>query len=202
MKANNRSDNRKALPDEQIIDLYWKRDESAIDETDFKYRRYLYTVAYNILHNQGDSDECLNDTYLGTWNAIPPARPSPFQVFISKIMRNIALVRYKKNNATKRVSSEMTVTLDELDKYLPYNEQVISAEEDYYLYQLGAALSDCLRKMPQRRCFIFICRYYCCDRIFDIAEMLHVNERTVYRELESARQELREHLTKEGFFHA
>ena len=202
MKNQHETELRRALADEQIIALYWKRDEKAIDETDFKYRRYLYTVAYQILHDAQDSDECLNDTYLGAWNAIPPAKPSPFQVFLSKIMRNTALVRYKKASAQKRVPSEMTVTLDELDKYLPYNEQALSAEEEYHLYQLSSSLSQCLRAMPQNRCFIFICRYYCCDRISDIAEMLHTSERTVYRELEKARQELKEHLTKEGFFNA
>lgn len=91
------------LKDEQIIELYWAREERAISETDRKYRKYLYTVAYNILHSDPDCEECLNDTYLGTWNAIPPHRPNFFQAFLSKIMRNTAVVHYKKNHTQSRI---------------------------------------------------------------------------------------------------
>ena len=76
------------MTDEEIISLYWQRQEKAIDATDTKYGNYLYTIAYNILNDNMDSEECLNDTYLGTWNSIPPHRPSIFQAFLSKIMRN------------------------------------------------------------------------------------------------------------------
>ncbi|MBQ8910952.1 MAG: sigma-70 family RNA polymerase sigma factor [Clostridia bacterium] len=202
MNSNDIKKNRKALPDPQIVDLYWKRDEQAIDETDFKYRNYLYTIATNILNNSLDSEECLNDTYLGTWNAIPPERPSPLQVFLSKIMRNTALVRYRKNNAEKRVPSEMTVSLDELEKYIPYDKQTPSAEEDYYIYQLSCSLNDFLKTLPKRQCLIFICRYYCCDRISEIARILSISERSVYRELEDVKEKLKKHLEKEGYFNA
>ena len=98
---------RTLLEDEEIIELYWARNERAISETDKKYKNYLYTIAYNILHDALDCEECLNDTYLGTWNTIPPTRPNVFQAFISKIMRNTAIGRYNKNTADKRVPSEM-----------------------------------------------------------------------------------------------
>lgn len=196
---NNPYDNRPLLDDERIVALYWQREEKAISETDRKYGKYLYTIAYNILHNDPDSEECLNDTYLGTWNAIPPAKPTLFQAFVSKIMRNIAVVRYKKNHASFRVPSEMTVSLEELEQQLPYEP---SAADDYAVYKLSRLLSDYLRKMPEKRAFIFICRYYCADRIVDIASMLHVSESTVYRELDEIKKGLREILIKEGYRNA
>ncbi|MBE6676568.1 MAG: sigma-70 family RNA polymerase sigma factor [Clostridia bacterium] len=199
MKMTDTTDSRPLLEDHRIIDLYWQREERAITETDRKYGRYLYTIAYNILHNDPDSEECLNDTYFGTWNAIPPAKPTFFQVFLSKIMRNTAVVRYKKNHAKSRVPSEMTVSLDELDGCIPYEPSVA---DDYEVYRLSRLLSDYLRKMPEKRAFIFVCRYYCADRIMDIASMLHVSESTVYRELDEIKKGLREILIKEGFINA
>ena len=102
------------LSDEEIIELYWKRNEDAIQQTDVKYGKYLFTIAYNIVHDRLDSEECLNDTYLGTWNKIPPERPLVFNVFLSRIMRNVAINRYKKNNAAKRVPQGLIVPLEEL----------------------------------------------------------------------------------------
>ncbi len=189
-------DSEHFLSDEAIIELYWKRDEEAITQTDRKYKRYLYTIAYNILHDNLDCEECLNDTYLGTWNAIPPQRPSVFQIFLSKIMRNTAVIRYKYNTAQKRVPSEMTLSLDELNECIPSDP---SAEEEYFIGELSRLLSEFLRKLPERSAFIFICRYYCSDRISDIAQMLHISERTVFRELTSMRSDLKDLLEKEGY---
>ncbi len=198
MSPKNNSRQVQAMADDEIIDLYWKRDERAISETDRKYKHYLYTIAFNILHNDPDSEECLNDTYLGTWNAIPPAKPSVFQIFLSKIMRNIAVVRYKRNTADKRIPSEMTVSLDELQNYVPYTESV---EHEYAVYQISRLLSSYLRSLPERRAFIFICRHYCADRIEDIARMLNISESTVMRELRTIREGLKALLIKEGYFH-
>ena len=184
------------MDDDKIISLYWERDEQAITETDKKYRRYLYTIAYNILHDTMDCDECLNDTYLGTWNAIPPARPSVFQMFLSKIMRNTATVRYKRNTADKRIPSEMTISLEELEQCMP---QGLTTEEEYMVSELGKLLSGYLRSLSDDDSFIFFCRYYCSDKITDIAQMLHVNERTVYRKLTIIREDLKKLLEKEGF---
>ena len=184
------------LGDEEILDMYWARDEKAITETDRKYRRYLHTIAYNILHDDLDCEECLNDTYLGTWNSIPPARPRIFQIFLSKIMRNIAVTRYKRNTAGKRIPSEMTVSLEELGQSIPFSE---SAEHDYLVREVSRILSQYLRTLPERSAFIFICRYYCSDRIADISQMLHISERTVFRELTEIREGLKKALEKEGY---
>ena len=100
------------MSDEDIVALYFARNEKAISETDLKYGRYLFTIAYNIVHDRLDCEECLNDTYLGTWNAIPPHRPPVFQVFLSKIMRNTAVDKFRKTRASKRIPSELVVSLD------------------------------------------------------------------------------------------
>ena len=184
------------LSDERIIDLYWARDEKAISATDDKYRRYLFCIAQNILRDPLDSEECLNDTYLGTWNAIPPHRPSFFQVFLSKIMRNTAVVRYKKNRIARRVPSELTVSLAELEECVPFTSSV---EEEYLLSELGKILNDYVRGLSERRAYIFVCRYYCSDRVSDIAAMLHVTPNTVTRELTAIREGLREKLEQEGY---
>lgn len=184
------------LADEIIVDLYFGRSEQAIVETDKKYRKYLWTIAYNILHDNLDCDECLNDTYLGIWNAIPPEKPLSFQAFISKIMRNTALRRYKKNTADKRIPSEMTISISELGDTIPD----ASYSDDYFSGEISRVLSDYLRELPERSAFIFICRYYCSDKISDIANMLHVGERTVFRELTSVRKGLLEKLKKEGYY--
>lgn len=82
---------QKSFADEQIIDMYWNRDEQAIQETDRKYGNYLFTIAYNIVYDSCDCEECKNDTYLRAWNAIPPTRPNVFLAFITTIIRNIAI---------------------------------------------------------------------------------------------------------------
>lgn len=184
------------MEDEKIIELYWDRNEQAIAETDKKYKRYLYGIAYNILHNDPDCEECLNDTYLGTWNAIPPSRPSIFQIFLSKIMRNTAITRYKRNSADKRIPSEMTVSLEELDQCIPKS---LSTEEEYLVSELSRILSGYIRSLSEDDAFVFFCRYYCSDKISDIASMLRVSERTVFRKLTDIKQDLKKLLEKEGY---
>ena len=120
-------------------------------------------------------------------------------MFLSKIMRNTAIVRYQKYTASKRVPSEMTVSLAELGESMPYAP---SAEDEYLVLQVSRIVSDFLRSLPERSAFIFICRYYCSDRIADIAAMLHISERTVFRELTEMRNSLKEILKKEGYDNA
>lgn len=183
------------LTDEQIIDLYWKRDENAIKQTDRKYGKYLYVIAYNIVHDRLDCEECLNDTYLGTWNRIPPQRPSVFQVFLSRIMRNIAIDKFRHNRATKRVPSEMLVSLEELDDCMP---SAPSTEDDLANDRLAKLLNDFVQALDDRKQFIFVCRYYYADKVSSIAHMLQVGEATVFRELAEIRKNLKNYLEKEG----
>ena len=102
------------MTDEGIVSLYWDRDEQAITETDLKYGRYCFAIAYNILCNKEDSDECVNDTYNKAWNSMPPQRPVFLSAFLGKIVRNISLNRYKENKTQKRGGSQIELILDEL----------------------------------------------------------------------------------------
>lgn len=197
MKNENASRQAAVLTDEKIIELYWARNEQAIGETDKKYGKYLFTIAYNIVHDRLDCEECLNDTYLGTWNRIPPTRPSVLQAFLSRIMRNIAIDRFRKNTASKKVPSELMCSLEELDDCIADG---MTVEEEYAVREIARVLSDYLRELPDRSEFIFVCRYYFSDYVKKIAEMLKVSEDTVYRELAEMRQGLKERLDKEGLY--
>lgn len=185
----------KVISDEAIVELYWNRNEKAIKETDKKYGGYLLTIAYNIVRNKQDSEECLNDTYLGTWNQIPPTRPQIFRVFLSKIMRNIAVDRFRKTNAAKRVPTELCVSLEELNDSLPAS---LTLEEELEIKETAKKLSTFIRTLEEREEFAFVCRYYYADRISDIAKMLQVSTATVFRILSEVRTRLKEYLEKEG----
>lgn len=101
------------MEDERIIDLYWERSEAAISETSKKYGPYCRTIAYNILADSFESEECENDTYIAAWNTIPPTRPRILKSFLGRLTRNIALDRYDYNKAKKR-NNEFDILLSEL----------------------------------------------------------------------------------------
>lgn len=180
--------------DEEIIDLYWSRNEDAIPETDRKYGKYLYTIAYNIVHDNLDCEECINDTYFSTWNRIPPTRPTVFQVFLSKITRNIAVDKYRKNNAEKRIPSEMINSLDEIDECLVHSDSV---EEELDIKHISLVLNDYLNELSKKDITLFVCRYYYCDSIEDIAQMFKVSQSTVFRRLTNIKEGLRRRLAEE-----
>ena len=183
------------LSDTDIIDLYFKRDELAISATGDKYGKYLFTIGNNILNDKEDSEECLNDTYFATWNRIPPERPNYLQMFLSKIMRDVSISRYRKNKAKKRPPSELTLSLEELGNCIVSEADV---EEDLAIRELARLLNEFLKDISKRQRFIFVCRYYYCDSVKSIATMLEVGTKTIYRELESIRNQLRLALKKEG----
>lgn len=191
------TDRRRAtLGDEEIIDLYWARDEEAIRETDRKYGTLLYQLAYNILHDRCDSEECQNDTYLGIWNTIPPTRPASFQAYIVKLMRRIAISRYRENTALKRVPSEMTECLEELLESMTALPHLGIEVEDRS--ELADLINEFIRGLNERQRYIFIGRYYMSNPIESIAQELSVTNSTVYRELERLRKSFRQHLERNG----
>ena len=190
------TDTAQVLSDEQIIQLYWDRNETAITATDEKYGRYLYTIAYNVLHDRLDCEECLNDTYLGTWNRIPPTRPAAFMVFLSKIMKNIAVDRHRKNTAEKRDPGELTASLDELEDCIPAGESV---EDEFTRGEIVRILNDYLRTLKERQLTVFVSRYYYCDTLDSIAEMTGTSVNTVLRDLAAIRKGLAARLEKEGY---
>jgi RNA polymerase sigma-70 factor (ECF subfamily) len=183
------------LSDPEIIKLYFDRDESAIEATDSKYGNYLFTIGYNILSDKWDSEECMNDTFFRTWNRIPPEKPNIFQAFLSKIMRDISIDCYRKKSADKRKASELAVSLEELGDCIICDSSV---EEDYAIKTLAETLNTFLKNISKMERFIFICRYYYCDSVRHIANMLNTSTKTIYRKLEKIRNELRIKLTAEG----
>ena len=188
---------RPCLEDDEIVTLYWERDEKAIEETDKKYGKYLYTIANNIVRNHQDCEECLNDAYLGTWNRIPPARPTFFQAFLSKITRNVAIDRFRMNTAEKRIPSELTASLDELGDCIAYDGEL---DTNLVVEDIVRVLNKCLAQETRRKQFVFICRYYYADSIANIATSLGMSEKTVARELAQVRANLRTAFEKEGYF--
>lgn len=186
----------KSLLDDQIIDLYWQRDERAIRETDRKYRARLMRVALNILHDLQDSEECLNDTYVCAWNSIPPARPTYLQAFLISITRRGALNRYKAARRQKRVPSELTSSLSELDDMLSDGDQFYSESQTRALAEILEAF---VAGLPERRMLIFMGRYYAARPVRELAELLGCSESTVNKEIAAIKRELRAVLENEGY---
>ena len=186
----------KPMSDADIIELYWQRDEQAIKETDIKYKSFLLSVAQNIVHDVRDSEECLNDTYVGAWNAMPPARPTVLQAFLATIMRRIAINRYKANKRHKRVASELTVSLSDLGDMLA-DEDDVSAEMQ--AQELAAAISRYVRALPDRQMVIFVGRFYMADPLMKIAQEVGCSLATVKREIAAIKDGLKKHLESEGY---
>ena len=184
------------MSDEQIVELYWQRDEQAIKETDIKYKKFLLSVAINIVHDMCDSEECLNDTYIGAWNAIPPARPVALQAFLGAIMRRTAIDRFRTNNRQKRVASEFTLSLSELEDFIA-DDSDMNAEIE--AKELGKIISNYVRSLPDRQMYIFVGRYYFAEPIVKICEELGCSISTAKREIKSIKIGLKEKLESEGF---
>lgn len=183
------------MSDEQIVELYWQRDERAINETDIKYKKFLLSVAYNIVHDTFDSEECLSDTYIGAWNSIPPAKPTLLGAFLVTIMRRTAIDCYKARKRQKRIASELTVSLSEVEDFI--------ADDDMYsetdAKELGRVISDFVRSLSDRRMYIFMSRYYFARPIKKIAKLLGISESTVNKEIATIKRDLKEKLEKEGY---
>ena len=116
------------MEDKKIVELYWQRDETAIEKTQQKYGRYCFSIAYGVLHVKEDAEECVNDTYVDAWNSMPPSKPSRLAAFLGKITRRIALDRYRYITARKRGAGEVSVTLDELAECVPDNTDIQTAD--------------------------------------------------------------------------
>ena len=143
------------MDDLRIIELYTERDEQAIKETDAKYGRLCYSIAYNILNNHEDSEECVNDTYVGTWNAIPPAKPNNLMAFVCKIARNLSLKRLEFMKRQKR-STDVLLALEELEMVLPDERYAPDASDE----EVGKLISKFLRTQKEDVRNVFIRKYY------------------------------------------
>ena len=195
MKLQSKQSVKMPMDDEKIVELYFERDEKAIEETDFKYKKYLFSIAYNVLHDRLDCEECLNDTYLGAWNAMPPSRPNVLKAFLTTITRRIAIKRYHGNMRQNVIPSEMTVSLSELEDFIASDD----VDADLDAERLGRVISDFVRSLSARRQFIFMSRYYVADPIDTIARDLSLSRSMVNKELAAIRNALREELESEGY---
>lgn len=194
---NKRTEQQTVIADEQIIELYWQRNENAIQETDKKYGQFLFGIAYNILHDRLDCEECQNDTYLGVWNAIPPTRPIAFPAFITQIMRNIAINRFKEKTSKKRIPSELTVSIEDVNNIL-HSGDTVAAE--YEAEEVGRIINDYVRQLSDRQRYIFIDRFYLAEPVETIANDLSISVPTVYREIDKIKQGLKLHLERNDIF--
>lgn len=193
---NNGQTLKTPMDDKRIVELYWERDEKAIEETDFKYRKYLFAIAYNAVCDRLDCEECLNDTYLGAWNAMPPSRPNVLKAFLTTIMRRTAIKRYHSKTRKSIIPSEMTVSLSELEAFVAGDEDVGAG---FDAERLGRIISDFVRSLAARRQFIFMSRYYAADPIDNIAHNLGLSRSMVNKELAAVRNALKERLESEGY---
>lgn len=184
------------MDDEQILNLYFARDEQALAETHRKYGSYCFRLANGILNNQQDAEETVNDTYLKAWNTIPPHRPSVFKLFLAKIARNLAFSRWRQNTAGKRGGGEMQLVLDELADCICAPAGV---EEQYSAKELSRAIRAFLDTLPVREQNIFLRRYFFVEESEAIARRYGMKPATVLRTLSRTRAKLKKYLTREGY---
>ena len=184
------------MTDEGIVSLYWNRDEQAITETDLKYGKYCFTIAYNILCNKEESDECVNDTYNKAWNSMPPQRPVILSAFLGKITRNISLNRYKENNAKKRGGSQLPLILDELGDIA---SDMPGPDDELIRKQMVQAINDFLKYLSADKRVMFIRRYWYFDSVKNICLRYGFGQSKVLVMLKRTRDKLAEYLKKEGY---
>ena len=197
------------MEDERIVLLYWDRDEAAISESSMKYGAYCTSIAQNILKNPADAEECVNDTYLNAWNAMPPHRPSILSTFLGKITRNLSFNRYKHNTADKRGggempappaanrgSGELPVVLEELSDLVSGKDDV---EQAFDQKELTKAIDTFLDRLSPKKRSIFISRYWYTDSISEIAVRHNMNDGAVSMTLNRIRLKLHNYLLERGF---
>ncbi len=184
------------MEDDSIIELYWSRNESAISETAVKYGSSIRGVARNILRSKEDSEEIEQDTYIKTWNSIPPERPRVLKYYLTRIARNLAFDRLDYLSAKKR-SGDVCALLDELAGCIP--DPHGSAEDMAEKRMLTDALNGFLRELEPLDCCVFLSRYYYAMPIKDVAAKYGLSEGKTKYALLKARKLLRKKLTEEGF---
>ena len=184
------------MQDKEIIALYWARDQRAIPETSRRYGSYCAAIARNILASCEDAEECVNDTWLGAWNAMPPHRPSVLSTFLGRLTRNLAINRWRFLNTEKRGGGETALVLEELTDCVSDSDDVEGAIEQR---ELVSAINDFLRKLPEQKRNIFLCRYWYSESVVDISARFGMKENAVSKTLGRTRTALRRYLTERGF---
>lgn len=184
------------MDDSRIIELYWGRDQRAIPATAEKYGGYCMSIARNILENQEDAEECVNDTWLGAWNSMPPHRPGMLSTFLGKITRNLSFNCRRRSSAEKRGGGELPLVLDELGECVSGRDSV---EGEVDRKELLNAINEFLDELSAEKRAVFVCRYWYADSVGDIARRFGMTEGHVSMTLTRLRRKLCEHLAKGGF---
>ena len=184
------------MDDEKIIELFFARSEQAIGELDIKYGKLCHNLSHSILGNHSDAEECVNDAYLGAWNAIPPAKPNPLQAYICKIVRNISLKLYYRREAAKR-SSTYEVAMAEMENCLSSTDTV---ETEVEARELARIIEDFVETMTAENRVIFMLRYAYSDTYADIAERVGLAEKNVSVRLSRIRQKMKQYLIEREVF--
>ncbi|MBQ2308418.1 MAG: sigma-70 family RNA polymerase sigma factor [Clostridia bacterium] len=182
------------MEDSRIIELFWERAEDAISETDRKYGKYCHAIAYNILHSDPDSEECVNDTYLRAWETMPPQKPNALSAYLGRITRNLALNRLSYKAREKRAEGYVAV-LDEVGEMLPDASTMPEGADDVALRE---AINSFLRSLDANTRIIFVRRYWYDSAISEIATDYSIPVGTVKSTLSRTRKRFRHHLEKEG----
>ena len=183
------------MDDRQILELYNERSEAAISETAAKYGKYCHAVAYNILYNEEDTEECVNDTYLKAWASIPPQVPEKLSAFLGKITRNLAISKYRYNSSKKRGNGQVALALEELAECIPATNSTEQTISDKLFTE---TLNVFLAELPIEKRKIFMQRYWYLRPISEIAEEFAVSESKVKMSLLRTRNKLKQFLEKEG----
>lgn len=183
-------------PDERIVELYWQRSEFAVSETAAKYGNYCNYIAYNILYNREDAEECVNDTYLDAWNSMPPHRPSILSTFLGKITRRISLDCWRRKHAGKRGGGEIDLVFDELEDCIADGDNTESTIEQQEMTRIIGEFLDALPAVERR---IFLRRYWYMDSVAGIALDFDFTESKIASVLYRTRRKLRAKLESEGY---
>lgn len=184
------------MDDSRLIEKLFARDESALEDFSRLYGSYCRSVAYNILENDADAEECLNDTVLRIWSTIPPQKPSSLKHYAAKIARNLAFDRYRASRTERRGGGEIALCLDECAEIISDGSDVAA---EYERERLIGQLNAFLRSLPDRERRIFIRRYFYCDSVRDIARRYSLPENQIPVILSRTRKKLKKHLEKGGY---
>lgn len=189
-----RKEGRRGMEDIQIIELYWQRDEQAIQETAQKYGEFCYGIAKNVLSVREDAEECVNDTYHQVWNVIPPQRPAMFKPWLGKIVRNISINLWNKNHAQKRYRG-IEAILSELEDCIPSPQTVESELEEK---ELSEYIDKWLRSLDEEDRVLFIRRYWYGTANRDLAKERSISPGKLAQRMYWLRRSLKEALEREG----
>lgn len=185
------------MEDCQIVELYWQRSEQAIAETAKKYGSYCHAIAYQILNDAQDSEECVSDTYMKTWNLLPPRRPAKLAGLLAKITRNLSLDRYRRYTAQKRGGGQMPLALEELSDCIPASWEEAAVEKTV----LTGILNEFLAGLPKEQRKLFLGRYWYARSIQTLAQEYGFSQSKVKMTLLRLRKKLAQALAEEGIFY-